>query len=87
MATIYVGNLPQDAKEDGLRKLFSSYGPVLGVHLVRAGSRFKPRSYGLVEMPESSQAARAARILNGQYFHGKLLHVESYEPRRRVSNL
>jgi RNA recognition motif-containing protein len=88
MTTIYVGNLPVDAAEDALRALFSPFGCVASVAVVRAGSSLKPRDYGLVEMPDLEGAERAAQNLNGQYFHGKLLHVESYEPaRRRVSNL
>ena len=88
MATIYIGNLPIDTAEDAVWALFSLYGDVKSVTIVRAGSALKPRGYGLVEMRDRAEAARAARVLNGQYFHGSLLHVESHEPvRTRVSNL
>lgn len=82
MATIYVGNLPQDAKEDSVRRLFSTYGRVQSVRLMRGGSDLRGRSYGFVEMLESGTASRAAQNLNGQYFRGKLLHVERYDSAR-----
>ncbi|HEU4619790.1 MAG TPA: RNA-binding protein [Gammaproteobacteria bacterium] len=88
MATIYIGNLPLDTAEDALRTLFSLYGDVESVSIVRVGSTLKPRDFGFIEMRDRADAVRAARVLNGQYFHGALLHVESYDPmKRRVSNL
>ncbi len=77
MTTIYVGNLPQDAGEETVRELFASYGRVRSVKLMRRGSQLKARAYGFIEMAASDVAELAVHRLNGQYFRGKLLHVES----------
>lgn len=76
MTTIYVGNLPLDAQADTLRNIFSRYGRVTGIELVRdrKPSR-RSRSYGLVEMPGRVEARTAVDELNGQYFRGMFLRV------------
>ena len=79
--TIHVANLPVDAAEDTLRSLFSGYGPVQSLRIVRSGLALRATSYCLVEMPEGSGVAKAVRALNGQYFRGSLLAVESVNGR------
>ena len=76
MTTIYVGNLPVDAQVETLRNIFSRYGRVTGIELVRDDkpSR-KSRSYGLINMPGGAEAKSAVEELNGQYFRGMFLRV------------
>jgi RNA recognition motif-containing protein len=80
MTTVYVGNLPTDAKADTLRNIFSRYGRVSSVRLVQNGVTRRARSYGLIEMPERQAAAKAVKQLNGQYFRGLFLRVEHVRP-------
>lgn len=75
MTTIYVGNLPQDVKEDTLKKIFSRYGRVTGIEMVRGQLSRRARSYGLVEMPGNEEASTAVQQLNGQYFRGHFMRV------------
>ncbi|MFW2405305.1 MAG: RNA recognition motif domain-containing protein [Gammaproteobacteria bacterium] len=76
MTTIYVGNLPFDAQAETLLNIFSRYGRVTEIELVRdrKPSR-RSRSYGLIEMPQRSEASVAVDELNGQYFRGMFLRV------------
>jgi RNA recognition motif-containing protein len=76
MTTIYVGNLPFDASAETLRSIFSRYGRVSGIEVVRdrKSSRYS-RSYGLIEMPRRVEATSAVAELNGQYFRGSFLRV------------
>ncbi|MFQ5635662.1 MAG: RNA recognition motif domain-containing protein [Gammaproteobacteria bacterium] len=76
MTTIYVGNLPLDARAETLRNIFSRYGRVTGIELVRdrKPSR-RSRSYGLIDMPRRAEARIAVDELNGQYFRGLFLRV------------
>ena len=76
MATIAVRNLPIDAKPETLRRIFSQYGQVSNVRLSKTSGRKKKRSYGIVEMPKRTEASRAVRRLNGQYFRGLFMWVE-----------
>ena len=76
MTTIYVGNLPVDAQAEVLRSIFSRYGRVTGIELVRDRRRTRrARSYGLIEMPGRAEARSAVDELNGQYFRGMFLRV------------
>ena len=81
MTTIYVGNLPVDAQAETLRSIFSRYGRVTGIELVRdrEASR-RSRSYGLIEMPRPAEATAAVDELNGQYFRGMFLRVRPAQP-------
>jgi len=85
VTTIYVGNLPLDAQADTLRNIFSRYGRVTGIELVRdrKPSR-RSRSYGLIEMPAQADARTAVDELNGQYFRGMFLRVRPARPERRL---
>ena len=81
MTTIYVGNLPLDAQAETLRNIFSRYGRVTGIELVRDRKRSRrSRSYGLIEMPARAEAATAVDELNGQYFRGMFLRVRPAKP-------
>lgn len=81
MATVYVGNLPSDARSETLENIFSRYGKVVSIQLVRArNSRRRAGSYGFVEMAESDEASAAVNQLNGQYFRGFLLRVHPARP-------
>ena len=77
MTTIYVGNLPFDAQAETLRNIFSRYGRVADIELVRdrRRSRRRSRSYGLIDMPRRAEAETAVDELNGQYFRGMFLRV------------
>lgn len=76
MTTIYVGNLPIDAQAETLQSIFSRYGRVTGIEVVRDRVRSRhARSYGLIEMPRGAEATDAVAQLNGQYFRGMFLRV------------
>ena len=76
MTTVYVGNLPVDAQPEALRNIFSRYGRVASVKMVKNGKAQRARSYGIVEMPEREDADAAVQSLNGQVFRGLFMRVE-----------
>lgn len=85
MTTIYVGNLPIDAQAETLRNIFSRYGRVTGIELVRDRKRTRrARSYGLIEMPARAEARSAVDELNGQYFRGLFLRVRKARLARKT---
>ncbi len=71
---LYVGNLPYNASEESLRKLFSRHGQVQNVWIgnTRVGS---PHGYGFVHMPDGSNAEKAISMLDGIQFEGKEITV------------
>ena len=73
-SNIYVGNLPFNAGEDDVKNIFSPYGEVLDIRLVkdRRSKRFK--GYGFVEMPVSGAKA-AIENLDGTDYAGRTLRI------------
>jgi len=73
-SNIYVGNLPFNAGEDDIKNIFSPYGAVLDIRLVkdRRSKRFK--GYGFVEM-STSGAKAAIENLDGTDYAGRTLRI------------
>ncbi|MFQ5346113.1 MAG: RNA recognition motif domain-containing protein [Mariprofundus sp.] len=73
-SNIYVGNLPFNAGSDDVKNLFSPYGEIIDIRLVkdRRSKRFK--GYGFVEMSVSSARA-AIKHLDGTDYAGRTLRV------------
>ena len=81
MATsIYVGNLPWSATQEGVESLFSPYGEVLSVKLVSDRETGRARGFGFVEM-EDGDADSAIEALDNFSFGGRTLRVNEAKPR------
>ena len=80
MKTIYVGNLPFDASEEDVRRLFDKYGEVSKVSLINDRETGRPRGFGFVEMPPEDAAA-AIDALDGAEFGGRSLRVNEARDR------
>ena len=82
MATsIYVGNLPWSATQEGVESLFSPYGEVLSVKLVSDRETGRARGFGFVEM-EDADAINAIAALDGKEFEGRALRINKAEPKQ-----
>ena len=82
MATsIYVGNLPWSATQEGVESLFSPYGEVLSVKLVSDRETGRARGFGFVEM-EDGDAINAIAALDGKEFDGRALRINKAEPKK-----
>ena len=75
MTNIYVGNCSFDVTEEQLRQLFTTYGEVKGVNVVRERDTGRPRGFAFVEMPDPSAAKAAINGVNGSDLGGRTLNV------------
>lgn len=75
MKKVFVGNLPDDATEDSVTSLFSQFGTVRGIELVRDVFTGKCRGFGTVSM-EGHEARAAIEGLNGKTVDGQFLKVQ-----------
>lgn len=84
---IHVSNLHSNLIEADIQRLFSPFGEVDRVVLMR--DRLNHRSIGraFVEMPVLAEAAQAIVSLNGSDIKGKKLHVQkvTYDPAPNAS--
>lgn len=78
---IYVGNLPRAASEEKIRSLFSQFGEVSSVKLIKDKFTGNLKGFGFVEMHNASEANAAISSLNGQDFEGQSLRVNEARPR------
>lgn len=74
MMTLYVGNLPYRVHEGEVKELFSQYGEVCSVRLVRDRKTGRRKGFGFVEMPEAS-AQQAMAQLNDFVFQERTIKV------------
>jgi len=79
--TLYVGNLPYRANEAAVSELFSEYGQVVSVRLMKDRKTGKRRGFGFVEMAKSD-ADSAIDGLNEKEFHQRTLKVRLANARK-----
>ena len=77
---LYVGNLPYTTGEQDLQDLFSQYGQVDSVSVMRDMATGRARGFGFVEM-SNADAARAIQNLNGHQMDGRALKVNEAQPK------
>ena len=82
--SIYVGNLPFSATEDKIRELFSAYGTVESVNLIKDRETGRMRGFGFVEMSSGGQEAIAG--LAQREMDGRQLTVNEARPREERSS-
>jgi RNA recognition motif-containing protein len=78
---IYVGNLSSDVSEDDLRNLFSEYGNILSVKIIKDLFSGSSKGFGFVEMPGVTEAQKAINDLNAKELKGKKIVVNEARPK------
>jgi RNA recognition motif-containing protein len=79
---IYVGNLSFSTTQEELENLFSQYGEVESVRIVRDRQTGRSRGFGFVEM-NSEQGKVAIQELNGKEFGGRNILVNEAKQQER----
>lgn len=78
---IYVGNLPYNITPEEVKGVFSVYGEVAAVRLVRDRETGRAKGFGFVEMHDDAQAKAAIEAMNGQEIGGRKAVVNEARPR------
>jgi|TARA_B100000767_G_scaffold247302_1_gene247516 RNA recognition motif-containing protein len=78
--TLYVGNLPYRANETSVRELFSEFGSVHSVRLMKDKHTGKRRGFGFVEMA-ANDLDSAISALNDTEFQQRTLKVREAKER------
>lgn len=72
---LFVYNLPENADDALLVRLFSPYGTVVSVRVQRDKLTHAPKGYGFVQMASPPEALAALQALNGAKLGDKILSV------------
>lgn len=79
---LYVGSLPYSTKEDDLHQLFSQYGTVTSVNIIKDKVTGQSKGFGFVEMSSADEAQKAIEGTNGTQMGGRSLIVSVARPQR-----
>ena len=79
--TIYVGNLSYEADEHAVQELFSQFGEVVSVKLIKDTMTGRSKGFGFVEMADVSLSKRAIAELNETEFMKRNLVVNEARPK------
>ena len=71
---IYVGNLPYSVADDQLKDLFSQYGEITEVKLIKDFQTGRSKGFGFITF-SSAQSAQDSLAANGMEFEGRKLNV------------
>lgn len=82
MKKIFVGRLPPTTTEKSLQDLFSQYGTVRSINLVKDLFSGACKGFGFLEM-EGHEARAAIAGLNGKSFEGSNIKVNFEKERPR----
>ena len=77
---IYIGNLPPELDDAGLRALVEEYGTVRTAQIGVDAKTGASEGYALVEMPVKSEARAAVEGLRGKEFKGNQLRAKILKP-------
>jgi RNA recognition motif-containing protein len=75
MKKLFVGSLPPDTTEESLTTLFSQFGVVRSINLVKDLFSGKCKGFAFIEM-EGHEARAAIAGLDGRTFEGNTLKVK-----------
>jgi len=78
---IFVGNLAKEVTDEDLQGLFSEFGQVKSVKVIRDMFSGESKGFGFVEMPGLGEAQKALAELNTKEVKGKKLVVNEARPR------
>jgi RNA recognition motif-containing protein len=76
---IHVSGLSEQISEDDLRTLFSVYGIVSFIVMVRDQNNGRSRGQAFVEMPNQSQGEQAVMALNKMVMDNRAIAVKAIE--------
>ena len=79
---LYVGNLAYSTTEDELKQIFSEFGTVDSVTVIKDRFTGQSKGFGFVEMPKNAEADTAIKSLNDRMVGGRKLKVNQTQPQR-----
>ncbi|MDT8272254.1 MAG: RNA-binding protein [Desulfomonilia bacterium] len=82
---LYVGNLPYKITERELQDLFTQYGEVTSVKIIKDNYSNQSKGFGFVEMTSVSEGQQAIKDLNGTTLQDRKIIVnEARPPKKRT---
>ncbi len=78
---IYVGNLDNSVSEKDLKKVFSEFGEISSINIIKNKASGQPSGFAFIEMSDSEEAEKAIKELNESELKGNNIKVNQAKPR------
>ena len=78
---IYVGNLAADVTDEDLKDLFSEYGSITSVKVIKDMYTGSSKGFGFVELSNNEKAKTSITELNAKELKGKSIIVNEARPK------
>lgn len=78
---MYVGNLAFTVTEQDLTEMFSAFGKVESVNIVKDRFSGQSKGFGFVDMPDNSEADKAIKALNNSRLKDRDIKVNQARPK------
>lgn len=82
---IFVSNISFKVREQALQELFSQYGEVSNVRIIKDKETRRSKGYGFVEMPNDTEANAAIEALNGTNHYERTIVVAEAKGKKETS--
>ena len=83
---LYVGNMTFDTTEEQLRTMFTEFGPVVAVDVIRDRDTGNSKGFAFITMSNQADASKAISNFNGKEVGGRPLKVDTAKPREERPN-
>ena len=77
---VYVGNLPFNVDDEKLRELFSSFGEIAEVQVIKDKFSGRSKGFGFVTFASKEDAEKAIAKMNDKEVEGRTLKVNEAKP-------
>eukprot|EP00252_Welwitschia_mirabilis_P022410 TRINITY_DN6058_c0_g2_i1.p1 TRINITY_DN6058_c0_g2~~TRINITY_DN6058_c0_g2_i1.p1 ORF type:complete len:1098 (+),score=259.15 TRINITY_DN6058_c0_g2_i1:222-3296(+) len=74
-SNLYIGYLPPNIDDDGLIRLFSPFGEIVAVKVIKDRVTGLSKGYGFVKFTDTAAAAQAILHMNGYHLEGRVIAV------------
>lgn len=71
---VYIGNLPYNISEQDIESVFSQFGTIEDISLIRDRGTGRLKGFGFITF-ESQKSAQEALQMDGKDFHGRSIKV------------
>ncbi len=78
---IFISNISFKVREQSLNELFSQYGEVTSVRIIKDKETRRSKGYGFVEMANDQEANAAIAALNETELDGRTIVVKPANPK------
>ena len=83
---IFISNISFKVRENALQELFSQYGEVTSVRIIKDKETRRSKGYGFVEMANDNEALAAINALNGtEHYERNIVVAEAKGKKEAVS--